>query len=109
MRAAKFFALSLTRTAVNTAIRIGTPFAIPHIERSVGFFGYLLMDKGIAMMTKIYISLWALYLFVVGAFYITGNATPMAIVVFGFICFGMVFMGIMGVLPTAVHDTHVKH
>ena len=61
------------------------------------------------MMTKIYISLWALYLLVVGAFYITGNTSPMAIVVFGFICFGMVFMGIIGVLPTTVHDSHLKH
>lgn len=70
---------------------------------------FIRIVSGIVIMTKIYIALWALYLLVVGAFYVTGNATPMAVVVFGFICFGMVFMGIMGVLPTAVHDSHVKH
>lgn len=61
------------------------------------------------MMTKIYFLLWALYLIVMAAFYFTGNTTPTSIVVFGFISFGMVFMGIMGVLPTSIHDSHLKH
>jgi hypothetical protein len=61
------------------------------------------------MLTKIYFSIWALYLLTVVVFYIAGLVTPTAVVVFGFVSFGLVFMGIMGVLPTAVHDSHVKH
>lgn len=61
------------------------------------------------MMTKIYFSLWAIYLAVAGAIYFSGYATPRLIVAFGFISFGMVFMGIMGVLPSSVHESHVKH
>jgi hypothetical protein len=61
------------------------------------------------MLTKIYFALWALY-FVAGAvLFLTGNLTSIAIVVMGFIAFGMVFMGMMAVLPTAVHDSLVKH
>lgn len=61
------------------------------------------------MMTKIYFSLWIIYFLVLAAYYVSGAMTPTSLVVFGFISFGMVFMGIMGVLPTSVHDSHVRH
>jgi len=43
--------------------------------------------------------------------FLTGTMTMMAWVVFGFIAFGLVFMGMMGVLPATVvhaHHTPVK-
>lgn len=60
------------------------------------------------MLTKIYFFLWVLYFLVLAGFYVSGAVTPTTLVVFGFISFGMVFMGIMGVLPTSVHDSQVK-
>ncbi len=61
------------------------------------------------MLTKIYIALWLVIAFAALGFVVTGNMTLMAAVVFGFVCFGMVFMGMMSVLPTAVHDSLVRH
>lgn len=61
------------------------------------------------MLTKIYFALWAVILLAALGFFATGNLTPVTLVVFGFVSFGMVFMGMMSVLPTAVHDSLVKH
>jgi hypothetical protein len=56
------------------------------------------------MLTKIYAGLWMVCLVTAGVFYLTGNMTMLAVVGFGFVAFGMVFMGMMGVLPaTVVH------
>lgn len=61
------------------------------------------------MMVKIYGMLWVLLVVVAALFLLTGNLTPVAGVVFGFIAFGMVFMGMMGVLPSTVgHNAPVK-
>ena len=61
------------------------------------------------MILKIYALIWVLGILAAGIFYITGNLTPVLQVVFGFLTFGTVFMGIMGVLP-AVTTHHVsKH
>lgn len=61
------------------------------------------------MMTKVYWALWALLILAAVAVFFAGYMTTGVLVVFGFIAFGMVFMGMMGVLPTSVHDTLVKH
>lgn len=61
------------------------------------------------MLTKVYFALWGLIVLAAIGFFVTGNLTPMVEVVFGFIVFGMVFMGIISVLPTSVHETLVKH
>lgn len=61
------------------------------------------------MLTKAYIFLWALFLLAAVGIFVTGNLTAMAVVVLGFVAFGMVFMGIISVLPTAVHETLIKH
>ncbi len=61
------------------------------------------------MLTKIYIVLWFLIAAAAAALYVTGSMTEMVVVLFGFICFGMVFMGMLSVLPTAVHDSLTKH
>jgi hypothetical protein len=42
-------------------------------------------------------------------FFVTGNFTMLTAVVFGFIAFGLTFMGMMNVLPIAVtHTTPAK-
>jgi hypothetical protein len=63
------------------------------------------------MLEKLYFTVWGLFLLVIGAFYLTGNLTPITEVVFGFIFFGLTFMGMIGVLPFHVtHDkTPLKH
>ena len=53
-------------------------------------------------MVKLYWSLWSVVALAALGIYLTGNFSPMAAVVFGFIAFGMVFMGMIGVLPTMV-------
>jgi Na+-transporting methylmalonyl-CoA/oxaloacetate decarboxylase gamma subunit len=54
------------------------------------------------MLVKIYGMLWVFGIVVAALFFLTGNLTPVVAVVFGFITFGMVFMGMMGVLPSTV-------
>ena len=54
------------------------------------------------MIVKIYVLVWVLGLLAAGAFYLTGNLGPVATVVFGFLTFGTIFMGVMGVLPSTV-------
>lgn len=62
------------------------------------------------MVVKIYALIWILGLLAAGLFYITGNLGPVMQVVFGFLTFGAIFMGIMGVLPTSVgHHSPSKH
>lgn len=55
------------------------------------------------MMVKGYAAVWLIGVFAVLATYLTGNMTPLVAVVFGFMSFGAVFMGMIGVLPTTVH------
>jgi len=52
------------------------------------------------MFAKIYFYAWLAIAAIAGLFYVTGNMTVLAISVFGLIAFGMVFMGMMNVLPT---------
>lgn len=54
------------------------------------------------MIVKIYALIWVIGIAAAAAFYLTGNLTPMMKVVFGFLTFGTVFMGMIGVLPSTV-------
>lgn len=54
------------------------------------------------MLLKIYEVLWAAVILVNGLFAVTGNLTMDAWVVFGFFYFGLVFMGMISVLPSIV-------
>lgn len=54
------------------------------------------------MFAKLYWSTWLAIALIAGIVILTGNFTAMALVVFGFIAFGMVFMGMMNVLPAIV-------
>jgi hypothetical protein len=54
------------------------------------------------VITKVYFALWGLLFVAAAVIFLIGSMTPMTLVVFGFISFGMVFMGMMGVLPILV-------
>lgn len=54
------------------------------------------------MLVKLYALMWLLGILAVGLIYLTGNFTPVVAVVFGFLSFGAIFMGIMGVLPETI-------
>jgi ABC-type transport system involved in cytochrome bd biosynthesis fused ATPase/permease subunit len=58
------------------------------------------------MSVKSYSFLWIIFFVVASVMWLTGVLSMMAIVVFGFIAFGLVFMGMMCVLPLMVaHPT----
>ena len=61
------------------------------------------------MLTKIYVGLWALFALALIAVFAMGSMSDAAIVVFGFLGFGMVFMGMISVLPSSVHEWVGKH
>jgi hypothetical protein len=61
------------------------------------------------MLVKLYALIWVLGLLAVGIFYFTGNFTLPVAIVFGFLSFGAIFMGIMGILPETVSHHTVKH
>ena len=54
------------------------------------------------MFAKTYFYAWLVIAAIAGVFYVTGNMTMLAISVFGMIAFGMVFMGMMNVLPSVL-------
>lgn len=54
------------------------------------------------MLVRMYWSLWALLLLAMGVVFVTGNLYGVVLVAFGFVAFGMVFMGMMSVLPFVV-------
>ena len=54
------------------------------------------------MSVRFYQITWLIFILVVAAFFFTGNLTPVVGVVFGFIIFGLIFMGMMSVLPTSI-------
>src|SRR5690349_5805164 len=51
---------------------------------------------------KLYAALWGCLLMIAGGLALTGNFTNMTAVAYGFISFGMIFMGMMSVLPSLV-------
>ena len=58
------------------------------------------------MLTKVYGALWIITLSAALILFLTGSMTMMALVVFGFVVFGLTFMGMMGVLPAMVVHAH---
>lgn len=58
------------------------------------------------MITKIYAAFWIAVAILAGLTYLTIGFSMFTALVFGFICFGLVFMGMMSVLPSMVgHDS----
>lgn len=61
------------------------------------------------MIVKIYGMIWAFIAMVAALFVLTGNFSELTAVVFGFISFGMIFMGMIGVLPSTMgHNAPVN-
>lgn len=64
------------------------------------------------MPPKFYAFLWTLFLAVIGITWLSGMFTIWATIAYGFVSFGMVFMGMMLVLPfVATHGENaaLKH
>ena len=62
------------------------------------------------MAVKIYALVWLIGMIAVALTYVSGYFTPTVAVAFGFLSFGAIFMGIMGVLPITVgYEVHGKH
>lgn len=53
-------------------------------------------------MVKAYWTIWAAILIGAMALFVTGNLTAVVVVALGFISFGMIFMGMMAVLPSTI-------
>lgn len=60
------------------------------------------------MLVKSYWSLWIVFAVTVGAFLLDGAFTMFVAVVYGFIAFGLVFAGMMCVLPEVVAHPAIR-
>lgn len=62
------------------------------------------------MLTKLYALLWLAVGAAMGTLFLAGAMNTMALVVFGFILFALLFGGLISVLPFwATHQTSNKH
>lgn len=61
------------------------------------------------MLTKIYLGSWALSMLAAVVVFAMGRMSEMALVVFGFLGFGLVFMGMISVIPSSLHEWTGKH
>ena len=62
------------------------------------------------MAVKIYSLIWLLGILAVAVTYMAGYFTPLVALTFGFLSFGAVFMGMIGVLPISVAEhRHAGH
>ena len=59
------------------------------------------------MLVKIYEIFWAVIAIIAAILFVTGTMTLVTLVAFGFVVFGMIFIGMMCVLPSVVghHET----
>ena len=65
--------------------------------------------RRIEMLVRIYWSTWALVVLAAGVLFAAGMFTMVTVVLFGFIAFGLTFMGMMSVLPSTVaHPPRVR-
>ena len=53
-------------------------------------------------LQKAYAGAWIAFGIVIGVLLVSGNMTMLAISALGFVCFGMIFLGMICVLPTSV-------
>ena len=62
------------------------------------------------MVVKIYALIWILGALAAGVLFLTGNFTAYVNILFGFLSFGAIFMGMIAVLPlTETHHAPPKH
>lgn len=60
------------------------------------------------MVVKVYALIWIVGALAAAILYLTGNFTPVVNILFGFLSFGAIFMGMLGVLPLT-EAPHPKH
>lgn len=85
--------------------RFGTFLALPGIDGSGE--DPIHKKEGELMLIRIYEALWGLVALAALVIYLTSGFDAATAVVFGFICFGLIYMGMMGVLPvTANRHVH---
>lgn len=58
------------------------------------------------MVLKIYGSIWILSILFVGVLYLAGLSAVMTGVVFGFLAFGLIWFGMLGILPILAEGEH---
>lgn len=58
------------------------------------------------MILKIYGSIWFLFAMTGGVLYLTGLFGLMTAIVFGFITFGLIWFGMLGILPMLAEGEH---
>lgn len=58
------------------------------------------------MVVKIYAMIWALVLVSALGFYAAGEFTALTGIAYGFIFFGLIFMGMLAILPSTFHNEH---
>ena len=61
------------------------------------------------MSPKFYFSLWMIFAAAAAVVWLSGTMTLLAIVTFGFISFGLTFVGMMCVLPSVFAHEHEIH
>ena len=62
------------------------------------------------MLIRIYAMIWLAVGFATAVLFLTGNFTALTAVAFGFLVFGLVFMGMISVLPALMaHPEAVRH
>lgn len=54
------------------------------------------------MILKIYAFIWVFGVLAAAILFVTGNFTPVVNVLFGFLSFGAIFLGMLAVLPLTV-------
>lgn len=54
------------------------------------------------MTPKFYLCLWGMFAVAFAMFWLLGAASPVVVVAFGFVAFGLIFAGMMCVLPGVV-------
>jgi hypothetical protein len=78
--------------------------------RELSFHEIFFNSETNKMIVKVYALIWVLGILAAGICYLTGNLGPMMTIVFGFLTFGMVFMGMISVLPiVSTHHSESKH
>jgi hypothetical protein len=53
-------------------------------------------------LQKFYLGLWGIFVLAIMILVLTGSITSFTLTVLGFTCFGLIFMGMICVLPTTV-------
>ena len=60
------------------------------------------------MIARFYMFLWFMVIMMATILFISGELSLLIGVIFGFICFGLTFMGMMSLLPSIAHSDSIS-